>query len=95
MFSLPGELQEPTDSCPPQQFAQVLANGLIREMARGVKLIISSLLVFLVDLCQKRIPPTLKTGVLPAFQFEEFLLDGQGKPPPKPVESPLLTSAWR
>src|SRR5580704_12514539 len=32
MFSLPGELQELTDSCPPQQFAQVLINAVTREV---------------------------------------------------------------
>jgi hypothetical protein len=28
MFSLPGKLQELTDSCPPQQFAQVLIHAV-------------------------------------------------------------------
>jgi len=33
MFSLPGESQERTDSCPPQQFAQVLINAALSGSA--------------------------------------------------------------
>jgi hypothetical protein len=33
VFSLPGELQELTDSCPPQQFAQALINVALTGQA--------------------------------------------------------------